>query len=69
MLRGMGKFEKASIGAPEKRVEHVALALFVEHIVEERTELRAGELDTGVGDDLHNPFEVYLLRRARSSHD
>ena len=43
-----------------KRVEHVARAFLVEHIVEERTELCARQFDASVGHHLDDPLEVEL---------
>jgi hypothetical protein len=48
-------------------VQHVAAALGVEDIVEEGAERGAGELDAGVGDDLHDLLEIKLLRDGSTS--
>ena len=53
VLRGSPNFSNASRGAPESVIEQEGLALLVDHVVEERAELRARELRGRVGDCLH----------------
>ena len=51
---------------PRQRVEHVRLARLVGDVVEERTELRAGQLRSRVGHELHDSGEVELGRDRRA---
>jgi hypothetical protein len=51
-----------------KGVEHVALPLFVDHVVEEGAKLGVHDLSAGVGGDLHDLVHVKFSceRRARA---
>ncbi len=39
-------------------MKRVPLTLLVHHVIEERTELRAGDVNAGIGDSLHKPIQV-----------
>ena len=43
-----------------QRVQRELLALLIDDVVEERAEARAGHLGRGVGDRLHDLFEIEL---------
>ena len=60
VLRGLGKPAKASREASRQRIEQVGFAAVVGEIVEERAEPGAGQLCRGVGDGLHQRFEIDL---------
>jgi hypothetical protein len=49
-----------------ERVKPVAVAVLVDGVVKERTELRAGQLGRGLGDGLHQPVQVEFGREQRS---
>ena len=63
--RGVARHRKFREGLARRageRVERVGFALLVDHIVEERAERRAAQLDAGIGDDLDQPLEVEFGR-------
>ena len=57
--------ELRALGAGQGE-EHVALPCRIRDVVEEGSELRARELDCGIGDRLHDPFEVQLSGERRA---
>ena len=58
MLRGIGKRSNALALDAGERVEHVRLARVGDHVVEERAELRRGELAGGVGGELDDLLQL-----------
>ena len=66
VARGIGKFANASRGAPDSVYSmNESPSGFVD-VVEERAELRAGELDCRVRDRLHHALEIELARQRRA---
>ena len=49
-----------------QRVEHERVAIGLRDVVEERAELRAGELNCRVRDSLHHTFQIELARQRRA---
>ena len=60
VLRGLGKLREGLAGGSRQRIEQVGFAAVVGDVVEERAEPGAGQLCRGVGDGLHQRFEIDL---------
>src|SRR6185312_6469056 len=61
------KFRERFDGRSRQGIEHIALALFVEHVIEKRAEFRTGKFDAGVRHDLHKTMDVGLCGYCRAS--
>src|SRR3954452_17734837 len=57
-IAGHGEFGERFARNARKRVQHVRLAFLVDDVVEERSELRARGLGSGVGYGLYDALEI-----------